>query len=232
MGERFKNVACGYICKINAVCDNLLKNLNASKNIDLRSKMDFFNYRTKTKKMEYIFDGITYIFHGKGCTAFNDKIFLDWDFGYRSRWCGIDPWKVAISLMKSNSEFVEFYDENLIKDICEQFVIDGTMFNRQGQYYFTIPENQTFKPDFPREFDYLIIEHNGLKYSISRNKAIDRFIKKSSRIYNQIDKNKNCYLLKFFHKGKLLYTIPYDDIGYPENAVKIMSDVIIKNMNI
>lgn len=232
MEEKFKKAMSYYSNNIHDVCDNLLKHLNTSENINLRTKMDFFRHRAKTKKMEYEFDGIKYIFHGKGCTAFNDKIFLDWDFGYRSRWCGIEPWKVAISLIKSNSEFVEFYDGNLIKKMCEKSVMDGIMFNQQGQYYFTIPENQTFMPDFPEKFDSLIIEHNGIKCSIVRNKVIDRFIKKSTRIYNQIDKNKNCYILKFFHGGKMIYTIPYDDIGYPENAVKIMSDAILKNINI
>ena len=231
MEEKFKEAMNEYMNNVDNICHNLLKHLNTLENIDLKTKMEFFNFRAKTPKMEYEFDGTKYNFHGKGCTAFNDKMFLDWDFGYRSRWCGIDPWKVAISLTKSNSEFVEFYDGNLIKKMCEQFVMDGIMFNQQGQYYFAIPKNLTFKPDFPKEFDSLIIEHNGLKCSILRNKIIDRFIRKSNRIYNQIDKNKNCYFLKFLHDGRVIYTIPYDDIGYPENAVKIMSDNILKNLN-
>lgn len=65
--------------------------------------------------MEYEFSGIKYYLHGKGCTASDDKIFLDWDFGYRSRWCGINPWKVAMSLNKSGSDYVGYYDGNLIK---------------------------------------------------------------------------------------------------------------------
>lgn len=30
--------------------------------------------------------------------------------------------------------------------------------------------------------------------------------------------------------GKEVYSIPYDDLGYPENAVSIMSDDIIRNL--
>lgn len=231
MEEKFKNAMDEYISSINNVCGKLLKGLNESENISLISKMDFFDYRAKTKKMEYEFDGVRYNLHGKGCTAFNDKTFLDWDFGYRSRWCGINPWKVAMSLKKSGCGTVEYYDGNIIKKVCEQSVLDGIMFMEQGQYYFTIPENQTIKPDFPTEFDTLIIEHSGKKCSISRNKVIDRFIRKSNRIYNQIDKNQDCYLLRFAFEGKIIYTIPYDDIGYPENAIKIMSDDILKNVN-
>lgn len=231
MEEKFKNTMDEYINNINRACDKLLKGINNSENICLKSKMDFFDYRVKIKKLEFEFDGVKYNLHGKGCTAFNDKIFLDWDFGYRSRWCGINPWKVAMSLKKSRCDVVEYYNGNLVKELCEQSVLEGMMFIQQEQYYFTIPENQTIKPDFPKEFDTLIIEHNGIKCSIARNKIIDRFIRKSNRIYNQIDKNKNCYLLKFVYSGKVIYTIAYDDIGYPENAVKIMSDDILKNIN-
>ena len=49
-------------------------------------------------------------------------------------------------------------------------------------------------------------------------------------MYNQIDKNEDKYILKFLLNGREVYTIPYNDISYPENAVKIMSDEIIKNL--
>lgn len=38
-------------------------------------------------------------------------------------------------------------------------------------------------------------------------------------------------MLKFLLGGKEIYTIPYNDISYPENAVKIMSDEIIRNLS-
>lgn len=231
MEEKIKNLMNQYIISINNVCVKLLKELNNSENICLKSKLDFFDYRAKTRKMEYLFDGIKYSLHGNGCTAFNDSFFLDWDFGYRSRWCGINPWKIAMSLKRNACDVVEYYDGTIIKDLCEQSIIEGIMFQQQGQYYFTIPESQTMKPNFPMEFDTLMIEHNTTKCAIARDKVIDRFIRKSNRIYNQIDENKNCYLLKFVFEGKIIYTIPYDDIGYPENAVKIMCDEILKNMN-
>lgn len=231
MEEQFKKIMIDYINSVNYACDELLKNINNSENICLKSKKDFFDYRAKSKKMEFEFEGTQYNLHGKGCTAFNDTIFLDWDFGYRSRWCGINPWKVAMSLMKSKSGFLEYYDGNLIKKMCEESVKSGIMFIQQGQYYFSIPENQTIKPNFPKEFDTLIVEYNGKECSVLRNKIIDRFIRKSNRIYNRTDKNENCYLLKFVSDGEVIYSILYDDIGYPESAVKIMSDDILKNMN-
>lgn len=37
-------------------------------------------------------------------------------------------------------------------------------------------------------------------------------------------------MLKFLLDKKEVYTIPYNDSCYPENAVKIMSDEIISNL--
>lgn len=50
MEEKFKNAMDEYICNINNIYGKLLKGLNESENICLISKMDFFDYRAKTKK--------------------------------------------------------------------------------------------------------------------------------------------------------------------------------------
>ena len=219
-----------YVSSVDAVCDKLLAHLNETEDICLRSKRDLLAHRSRTRKMGYAFDGIQFIFHGKGCTAFNDMMFLDWDLGYRSRWCGIDPWKVAMSFRRSGSELVRYYDGDLVKRLCEGCVTEGTMFSRQGQYYLSIPKEQTFKPDFPKAFDTLSIEHDGMRYLIPRNAFIDRFIRKTTWVYDGIDKSRDHYMLEFLDGDKVVYTIPYDDIGYPENAIKIMSDVILRRV--
>ncbi|WP_417087623.1 DUF6896 domain-containing protein [Hungatella effluvii] len=41
--------------------------------------------------MEFYVNGINYKLHGRGCFAFSSEKFLNWNFGYRSRWCGVDP---------------------------------------------------------------------------------------------------------------------------------------------
>ena len=69
-----------------------------------------------------------------------------------------------------------------------------------------------------------------MTWSIPRNKIIDKFIRKSRWVHKQIDKNKDTYILRFMLKGKEIYSISYDDIGYPEEAVKIMSDEILYNL--
>lgn len=50
-------------------------------------------------------------------------------------------------------------------------------------------------------------------------------------MHNQIKSKEAQYRLKFLLRGRGVYTISYDDVCYPENAVKIMSDGIIKNLS-
>ena len=68
------------------------------------------------------------------------------------------------------------------------------------------------------------------KWKVPRNKTIERFLRRSISVYNQIEQDKNKYILKFIHQGKEVYSIAYNDIGFPETAVKIMSDEIIRNL--
>lgn len=228
--EKLQIILKEYIRDVEHVCNILIKSLNDSQNLNLKSKYDFFEYRSSCKKTEFEAEGIKYSFHGKGCTSFSEEKIIDWDFGYRSRWCGIDPWKVSMTLKKNNSLHVQYYDGNLIQTACEHLVKKGVMFKKYDQYYFEIPANETFKPAFPTEYDALIIEYSNLSWSIPRNKVIDRFIRKSTRVHNQIYKEEDKCILKFLLGGREIYKIPYNDIGYPENAVKIMSNEIIKNL--
>lgn len=219
-----------YIRDVEDVCKFLISGINCSENQNLKNKYDFFEYRSSCKKMEFEVGGISYRFHGKGCTAFNKEKFLDWDFGYRSRWCGINPWKVSLTLKKNSKPYVEYYDGNLLEIACEQLVEKGIMFKQYDQYYFEMTADEIFKPEFPTEYDTLIIEYCNLSWSVPRNKVTDRFIRKCTWVGKQIDKNEDSYILKFILNGKVIYAIPYSDISYPEKAVKIMSDEIIRNL--
>lgn len=223
MNSEFKLIMEEYIECVNSVCLNLIEGLN------LRTKWDLREYMAAHHKMEFEINGISYRFHGRGCMAFNEEMFIDWDFGYRSRWCGIEPWILARTLEYNKSNHIKYYDGKRIKEECEQAVLYGDMFKKYNMYYFTIPIVDTFEPNFPKEFDTLIVEYFDSKWIIPRNKVIDRFIRKSKRIYNQIEKSQNKYVLRFMFNGEEIYSIPYDDIGYPENAVKIMSDDILRN---
>lgn len=180
--------------------------------------------------MEFEAEGISYRLHGAGCMAFNEKMYIDWDFGYRSRWCGIDPWKVSMTLKFNESPYAQYYDGNLVQALCGQLVDNGKMYERYGQYYFSVPKEETFKPEFPEQYDTLVIEYDNIRRSIPRDKILDRFIRKSVWVHDRIYKNEDRCILKFLADGKEIFAIPYDDVSYPESAVKIMSDGIIKNL--
>lgn len=231
MEEKLQIILKEYIKDVEDTCDILLRSINHFEKLNLRNKYDFLAYRSNCKKMEFEAEGISYRLHGKGCTAFSEEKFIDWDFGYRSRWCGIEPWKVSITLKRNNSPYVEYYDGDFIQRACEQFVKQGILFKQREQYYFEMTADETFKPEFPAQYDALIIEYFDLSWSIPRNKVIDRFIRKSTQIHNGIYKKEDKYLLRFLLKGEEICAIPYNDTCYPENAVKIMSDEIIKNMS-
>ncbi|MDE7283392.1 MAG: hypothetical protein K2N85_07410 [Lachnospiraceae bacterium] len=230
MDDQIKLIIDEYIANINDACHILLAGINAQENLQLKTKWDFFEYVSKTHHREFDVGGINYKLHGRGCFAFSSELFLNWDFGYRSRWCGIDPWMVWETLEENGNDLAKCYDVKLLREACEQDLDEGKMFKKDGLYYFSIPINETFSPDFPREYDTLIIEEFDNKWILPRNKTIDRFIRKSNLVHNQIYKNENATVLRFLLGNNEIYSIPYDDICYPENAIKIMTDDIICNL--
>lgn len=226
MEDKIKSIMMEYLDCVNSVCNHLLTGLH------LKNKRDFFEYRAMQGKMEFEVNGISYRLHGKGCYAFNEEMFIDWDFGYRSRWSGVDPWKLAMTLKQNKSSHLEYYRGDRVKAVCEQAVSEGVMFERYDQYYFTIPFSETFEPYFPKEFDTLVIEHFDSKWIVEKNKLVDRFLRKSRRVYKQIEKSENLYTLRFLLNGKEIYSIPYSDIGYPENAIKVMDEILRNNKKV
>ena len=184
-----------YIKKVDYVCTSLLVGFN------LNNKYEFYEYRKANHLMEFRINGIDYRLHGRGCHAFTGEYNVDWDFGYRSRWCGIDPWLVARTLEENRDTHAIYYKGDVIKEACEQAVKNDEMFQKHNLYYFTISANNTFKPDFPSEYDTMVIRNFNKQWIISRSKVIDRFIRKSSRIYNEIENSPNPYELSFFSRG-------------------------------
>ena len=223
MNEELTGILEWYISKVNEVCHNLIHGLN------LNNKEELARHRSMHLEYEYHINGMNYAYHGRGCCAFSEEFWIDWDFGYRSSWCGIDPAKVAYTLKRNNMKYENDYNEYRIKEECEKAVADGMMFIIYERYYFDRSINNTFVPHFPNDYDTLIIEHFGTSWTLPRNKVIDRFIRKSIWVSNQIEQCTNIYNLRFFLEGKEVYSIPYEDTCYQESAVRIMSDDIIQN---
>jgi hypothetical protein len=230
MEKEIKFIIDDYVANVENACCKLLEGINDKENINLRTKWDFFEYRSKNRKMEFDINGVVYKLHGKGCFVFSNEMFLNWDFGYRSRWCGIDPFMIGMTLKENKSECVNYYDGRIIKEACELAVKDGEMFEKNGVYQYSVPLEETFAPNFPQIYDALKVQYFDSEWIIPRNKNIDRFLRKSNRISKGIYDSKDKYILSFMLDKNTIFSIPYNDIDYPESAVKIMSDEIIRNL--
>ena len=221
MEDGLRTVMKEYIDQVNDVCLRLLAGLC------LKSKADFLCSRKLRWGIEHETNGTKYLLHGAGCRACDGERYLDWNFGYGSRWCGIDPWLLARTLEYNRDPHTEYYDGNRVKAECEQAVSLGEMYQKHNLYYFTIPVSETFEPQFPKEFDTLIVEHFEDRWVIPRNRMVERFLRKSRRVYKEIGSSLNKYTLRFMLDGKETGTFLYDNVCYPERAVTIMREILI-----
>jgi hypothetical protein len=223
LNDELKYLVVEYIENVNKVCFILAEGLN------IKSKREFWDYRAIHHKIEFTINGYKYNLHGRGCRVTNNNFFIDWDFGYGSRWCGIEPWLLARTLKENKDSRFEFYDGNRILEECEKAVLSGEMTKKHDLYYFTIPIEETFVPSFPKEYDTLIIEHYNSRWIIKRNKKIEKFIRKSPRVSRHTLKGVDSYVLRFINEEKEVFTIFFDDIAYPEKAVMLMSEIMKEN---
>lgn len=224
MDAQLRELMEHYLRTVDKVCVNLLEAFS------LKTKEELLEYKVQNHIWQTQQNGIQYAFHGIGCAAWNDEFWIDWDFCGGSRWCGIKPWFLAMTLKENHSVYAEKYDANHIKELCEQAAAEGEMIKRGEQYFFAVSREDTFRPEFPGEFDTLVIERFEYRWVIKRDRAVDRFLRKSIHVSNQIYNNPYRYTLRFFQGSKEVYAIPYDDIGYPESAVRIMSNEIIQKL--
>lgn len=226
MEKELKSLLNDYLSQVNTLCMNLLGGL------DLHNKTELIQYlyMGKERIWELCINNITYKFHGSGCNAYYGERVIQWDFGRRSHWCGIDPWFIARYMKDNRNKYEKYFDIEFIKLQCDKAVEDKEMYLVNGRYYFTIPLIDTFRPQFPNDFDSVIIEYFDNRWFIKRNKELNRFIRKSIYIYNIINDIPDKYIINFLKDGTSIYTVAYNDICYPENAVIIMSDGIIKNL--
>ena len=87
MEKDLKNLLNDYINQVNDLCMNLLVGL------DLHNKTELIQYlyMGKERIWELCINNVAYKFHGSGCNAYYGGREIQWDFGRRSHWCGIDP---------------------------------------------------------------------------------------------------------------------------------------------
>ena len=218
MNEQLEMYIREYLKNIEEICNYLLKELN------LHNKMDLMKYRGIINKQEFTVGKIQLCFHGIGCIAKYNETFYDWDFGYGSRWCGINPFLLEMTMKKNG---INDWDYRQIKEECKKAVDEGEMYEKYGLFYFSIMETEWMKTDFPQEFDSLVIEYFGKVCTIKRNKVIDRFLRKSNKVYKEIENYYDKYTLRFMSNGKEIYKFYYNDVCYTEKAARLMKSILI-----
>lgn len=229
MDKDFELAVCKYYEIVKEKCESLIKHIKLYSNITLLNKFELFSYLRRNKISNYQCDGYSYYFHGCGCTVFFDEIIIaDWDFGFRSLWCGIDAYKMSLTLKNNNYSNKIFYDSSFIRELCEKYTLQGELILYKNQYYISLLKKGTINTSFPDIYDELIINYYGKEIILVKTKEIDRFIRKSREIYKDIDKLDNTCLLIFRYKNKDIYKVFYNDMAYPDSAVEIMTHRILK----
>ena len=216
-----------YYSIVNTAYNEFVDYVKENLSVEIDSISDLYEFLRKSQELRFVISGKTYHFHGDGCSVwFRDMQIISWDFGYRSWLCGIDPYKLALTLSNTDGELGGTYDADQISDMCKAEVDSGNMIEHSGQYYINLLSLETESYSFPSEYDILIIEKNTKRFVISRTNAIDRFIRKSSKVYKHIDELNNNFVLVFMKNNVEVGRYLYNDIAYPESAVRIMDELI------
>jgi hypothetical protein len=223
-----ENVKIYYNIVENA-CERLINHINSEYNANINNKLDLYKFIHNNRIYEYKVDNDKYYFHGVGCSVErNNEIAIDWNFGYRNWWCGIDPNKMSITL-KNASECTNSYIEmNKIKEECTRMLEEKKMLFYKNQYYFDLMKLQTKTQIIPEEYDKISITYNGKSIIIDKSKVVDKFIRKSRVVYANIEHLKNNYTIDFYKDDNIIFSILYNDNAYSDKAVMIMNNELLK----
>lgn len=228
MDDYFLKAVREYYYIVEAACDLLIDYIGSTERIAIFSKYHLFKYFRNSGKYEFHIGDSIYYRHGNGMMVVrNDTVVIDWDFGYRNRWCGIDPYLMAKTLKHALFEKTAYYDGNYIKDKCSYYMSKELVYFHNGQYYIDLVKYRGMRITFPEEYDTLVVEYLGDTRSFPRCKVIDRFIRKSRMIYEGISELHNNGILVFLHNSVEKERILYNDTAYPKSAVKIMNEQIL-----
>lgn len=198
---------------------------------DIKNKSDLYDFLRNNQQSVFDLGERNYHFHGVGCSvSANDKQIIAWDFGYRSWLCGIEPYKMALTLSNFSSDLEEIFDAERISELCKVEAENGNMTEHDGQYYINLLSLETENYSFPKEYESLIIERRNVRNEFSRSKLTDRFIRKSTKIYKNINELEDNMVLIFIKGNTEVGRFLYNDIAYPDSAVKIMDEILSSTM--
>lgn len=231
MNKDFENAINNYFETVSEACEYLINHINNTSNLELKCKFELYTFLRENRVYDYIAGEREYRFHGAGCSVFvHDKKVIDWDFGYRSWWCGIDPYKMAVTLKSMGYSNELFYDSNYINALCEIMHNQDELKIYKGQYYPDLLKKETMHTCFPAVFDTMVINYFDKKLECPRTKLVDRFIRKSKIVYKYIEELENNVVLEFLDNGKVVAKILYNDAAYQDSAVEIMKALLKDNL--
>lgn len=225
MQNEFKAASDEYYKIVKNACDRFIVYLREEKEISVDGKFGLYRYLHESQYSEYYVSDHKYVFHGAGCTVYkDDEPTIQWDFGYRNLWCGIDPYKMAETLKHNCYHMKDYHDSQYLKDRCNDLYASHELRLYKGQYYFDLLRDETIVPAFPEEYDLVIIRDGERHKTFKRSVITDRFIRKSEKIYKYIDRLEGNLILEFYHQDNLIVSVLYNDIAYPDAAYKIMRE--------
>lgn len=99
----------------------------------LKNNNDVIDLRTKYHGYIEIEEGI-YIFHGGGCRFESNEFYVDFQFGGKKHYGGIEPNTFCICLEETHPFIYQKYNSNMVKEKCEELVEKRVMY--KDQFYF------------------------------------------------------------------------------------------------
>lgn len=230
MGYYFIVAVSEYYQIVHKACMDFISYIQDENPSGISCKSELLTYVNRNKNTEryvYAVGDKQFVFHGSGCSVLIDeKPYIEWDFGVGSFWCGVEPYKMAHTLQNCGYGDKRYYDQEIIKEECEENVRSSLMYKSAGQYYFNLIKLETIEYKFPEDYDFVIIQSRSGQKRIPRSKALDRFIRKSTVVYKYIDRLEENSILIFVDNGEEKGRFLYNADAYPKAAVSIMNDIL------
>lgn len=227
MNESFAIAIRQYYSIVKSACQEFCDYIGKSNSVELKNKSDLYAFLRSSQLSVFDLGEKSYHFHGGGCSVMtNGKQIIAWDFGYRSWLCGIEPYKMALTLSNFSSGLEEIFDSEQISELCEVEVEKGNMTKHYGQYYMNLLSLETEKYSFPIDYDSLIIEQRNIRRAFCKSDSIDRFIRKSTKVYKNIKELEDNIVLVFIKNNTEIGRFLYNDTAYPDSAVRVMDQIL------
>ncbi len=103
----------------------------------LKDNNDMLDLRTQYHGYIEIEEGI-YMFHGAGCRFKGKEFYVDFQFGGKKHYGGIETYTFCFTLEETHSPICQEYDYLTLNDLtvklCEKLVEEGIMY--KDQFYF------------------------------------------------------------------------------------------------